>query len=312
MAQQEQYTKDFKGDVTQLTWQLKLFVSALKLLERISPTVAAHLMLEKFLTPRRKRESDYTAELPAGARRIEIFYNMVKLTGWEWGGDGPSVLLVHGWEGHTGRMLPLVRPLLEQGYRVFALDAPGHGFSPVAKTHLVDVGRAIQAMIEQHGPFYCIIGHSFGASAASIMLARNPQLMPERLVLLSPMRDIQQHFDIFASVAQLSPKLRAKVRALAPGRVGMEFEQVSTIDAVRTFIVPGLVIHDRHDTLIPYEGGALIAQNWRGSQFFSTDKLGHRRGLRNAVVQQAILDFLAKESFMLYELDQLYKRASAY
>lgn len=205
MTDQPTYTKDFKGDVSQLTWNLRFFVAALKVLGRISPMAAAHLMTEKFVTPRRKHDSDYSAELPDGAKRIEIYHSLTKLTGWMWGSEGPTMLLIHGWEGHTGQVIPLIEPLLQGGYRVFTLDAPGHGLSPPASTHLLDVGYAIQAMIEQHGPFYGIVGHSFGAAASAIMLAREMGLVPEKLVLLSPMRNLQQHFEIFTKIAQLSP-----------------------------------------------------------------------------------------------------------
>lgn len=304
--------KDFKGDVTQLSWQLRVFVAAHKMLDRVFPATAARLMLTKFITPRRKHDFDYTDQLPSGARRVEVFHNLTKITGWAWGETGPAVLLIHGWEGHTGRMIPLITPLLEAGYHVFTLDAPGHGLSPTAKTHLPDVGYAIQAMMEQHGPFYGIIAHSFGAAATAIMLGREPHLMPQRLILLSPMRDLQQHFDIFASIAQLSPQCKAHVKALVEKYIGLPFEMVSAIEAVRTFNTPGLVIHDRDDTLIPYEVGAMIAQNWNGARFVSTNKLGHRQGLRNIDVINVVLDYLAPVHVQQSSIQSVYQHASRY
>jgi pimeloyl-ACP methyl ester carboxylesterase len=205
MTQQASVNKDFKSDVTQLTWPLKLFVAALNGLDRLAPNVSTHLMLSKFVQPRRKKDCSYESRLPDGARRLAVQHNSQSLTGWAWGDSGPAILVLHGWESHTGRMLPLIKPLLAQGYRVFALDAPGHGLSPQARTHLLDVGEAIRAMMTQHGPFYGVIAHSFGAAATAVLLARHPELMPEKLVLLSPMRDLDQHLDIFARIAQLSP-----------------------------------------------------------------------------------------------------------
>lgn len=302
---------DFKGDVRKLSLKLKLFVAAVGVLEKISPAIAAQLMADKFVTPRRKKNADYSTKLPPGARRIEVFHNLTKLTGWTWGESGPAVLLIHGWEGHTGRMIPLIEPLLRQGYRVFALDAPGHGLSPSAKTHLGDVGLAIQAMIEQHGPFYGIIAHSFGAAATAIILDREPQLMPEKLVLLSPMRDLQQHFDIFAGIAQLSPALKARVQPLAAECVGCSFDQLSTIKAVRSFRLPGLIIHDRHDTLISHEVSQDIMWNWPGAQLVSTYRLGHRQGLADTDVWYHILGFLAGDCKSITDL-YIYKNASGY
>ncbi len=312
MNQETIPVKDFKGDVTQLSWPLRIFVAALKTLDHIAPATAARLMMAKFITPRRKRNYDYTDQLPPGARRIEVIHNLTKITGWTWGETGRSVLLLHGWEGHTGRMIPLIAPLLQAGYRVFTLDAPGHGLSPTAKTHLLDVGHAIQDMMEQHGEFYAVIAHSFGAAAMAIMLGQTPQLMPEKLVLLSPMRDLQQHFDIFANIAQLSPQGKERVKHLLEARIGLPFEMVSAIEAVRTFKTPGLVIHDRDDTLIPYEVGAMIAQNWRGARFISTNKLGHRQGLNNEDVLNAMLDYLAPVHLQEYKAPPMVQRISRY
>jgi pimeloyl-ACP methyl ester carboxylesterase len=209
-----------------------------------------------------------------------------------WGDTGPAVLLVHGWESHVGRMLPLVQPLLNQGYRVVAFDAPGHGLSPRTATHIIDVGDAVQDVIEQFGPFEGIIAHSFGAAATTVMLAREPQLMPKKLVLLSPMQDLEQQLDIFSKVAQLSPSRKTRLQHLVTRRVGSSLSQCSTVNAVRFFDVPGLVVHDRDDRLIPYEVGLTVAHQWYGAELISTNGLGHRLGLSNPDVITHILRFL--------------------
>ena len=42
-------------------------------------------------------------------------------------GEGPVVLLVHGWGGWRGQLGRFVAPLVDAGHRVVAVDAPGHG-----------------------------------------------------------------------------------------------------------------------------------------------------------------------------------------
>lgn len=296
MTQPASVSNDFKSDVTQLTWPLKVFVAALNSLDRIAPQVSTHLLLAKFVQPRRKKECNYESRLPAGAQRLAVQHNNLSLTGWVWGESGPAVLVMHGWESHTGRMTPLIKSLLAQGYRVFALDAPGHGLSPQARTHLVDVGEAIRAMMTQHGPFYGVIAHSFGAAATAVLLARHPELMPEKLVLLSPMRDLAQHLDIFAGIAQLSAERKARLKQLVIQRKGLSFAECSAVAAVRHFNIPGLIIHDHDDRLIPHAVGEEIARSWAGAQFVSTSRLGHRRGLGNAQVIGHIINFLAGET----------------
>lgn len=296
MTQTNLSTKEFKGDVTQLSARLRLFVAAMQVMERIAPSLVTNMMLDKFLTPRRKRDSDYTGRLPTGARRVSVRHGNLELTGWSWDGDGPAVLVVHGWESHTGRMLPLIKPLVARGYRVLSLDAPGHGLSPAAQTDVLDVSYAVQAALAQHGPFDGVIAHSFGAAATAVALARAPHLAPEKVILLSPMRDMEQHVEIFANIAQLSPVALERLKTRIAERVGLSLAQCGAVEAVRTFARPGLVIHDRDDLLIPYAVGQSVAQNWAGAQFVGTEKLGHRRGLGNPAVLNHLFTYLDAES----------------
>lgn len=304
MTQTTLSTKEFKGDVTQLSAKLRLFVAAMQVMERVAPSVVTNMMLDKFLSPRRKKDSDYTDRLPAGAQRLSVNHGDLELTAWAWAGDGPSLLVVHGWESHTGRMLPLIKPLVAQGYRVVALDAPGHGLSPAAQTDLLDVSYAVQAALTQHGPFDGVIAHSFGAAATAVALARAPHLTPEKVILLSPMRDLEQHVEIFANIAQLSSAALDRLKARIAARVGLPLAQCGALEAVRAFTRPGLVIHDRDDLLIPYTVGQSVAQNWAGSQFISTEKLGHRRGLGHTAVLSHLFAYLGTESRDPYPLNR--------
>jgi pimeloyl-ACP methyl ester carboxylesterase len=285
-------SKDFKGDLKHLSWGLRLLRVMVQVINQFFPRLCLPLLSFIFTHPRRKKDINYARNLPDGAQRLDVFHKLTRLTGWTWGEAGPAVLLVHGWESHVGRMLPLVEPLLERGYRVFAFDAPGHGLSPSAAANVIDVGYAIQSILEQHGPFDSIIAHSFGAAATTIMLAREPQLAPRKLVLLSPMRDLQQQIDIFADIAHLSVACKTQFEAEIASRVGLPIKMCSTVEAVHSLNISGLVVHDRGDQLIPYSVGVSVAQNWRRAQLISTDHLGHQLALRNPKVIHQILDFL--------------------
>ena len=46
-------------------------------------------------------------------------------------GDGPPLVLLHGWAMHSGVWGALV-PRLAQRHRVHAVDLPGHGYSAPA------------------------------------------------------------------------------------------------------------------------------------------------------------------------------------
>lgn len=68
------------------------------------------------------------------------------VTTYAWG-EGPAVLLVHGWSSHTGCMAGFVDPLLERGFRVVAFDAPAHGRIGLSDRVASDLGRRVAAFV---------------------------------------------------------------------------------------------------------------------------------------------------------------------
>lgn len=282
------------GKVARLSPALKAFTTAMRGLDRIAPRLTTELMLRQFVRPRRRRACDYRDCLPAGARQLVVEYRGETLTGWCWGEHGPTVLLVHGWEDHSGAMLSLVKPLRERGCRVVTLDAPGHGLSPGMATHLVDTGDALAALMTQFGRFEAVIAHSYGAAATANLLARQPEWMPDHLTLVSPMQDIRQHLAIFAGIAGLSltgwNRLQQRVQEL----LGEPLDDISTLQAAGRLCAPGLVIHDREDPLIPYVVSARVAERWHAADLIATQGLGHRRTLGCPDVVREVLNHMER------------------
>ena len=60
-------------------------------------------------------------------------------------GQGPDLVLIHGWGMHAGVWQPWL-PLLEQQFRVTLLELPGHGASPLVGTDLTTWAEACLAV----------------------------------------------------------------------------------------------------------------------------------------------------------------------
>lgn len=270
---------------------------ALHTLDAVSPHAAGHLAAMLFLRPRRKPIT-YTQNLPDGAQRIAIYHDLYKLTAYSWGGGDRTVLLVHGWESQIGRMLPLVSPLVEAGFRVVALDSPGHGQSPRLLTDMYDVGEAVYSALEQLAPVHSVIANSFGAAATTNMLARKGTLHPPKLVLISPMAHIEQHIGIFNQLVGVEGRLETHMRAVLGRRLPLPFDRFDLTDAVTYVDSEGLIIHDVHDPVIPFGSAQAIAEAWPNATFLATQHLGHKKLINNIHVQAAIVDFLTDAQAM--------------
>ncbi|MFI5285994.1 MAG: alpha/beta fold hydrolase [Candidatus Dormibacteria bacterium] len=105
----------------------------------------------------------------------------------DFGGDGPVMLLVHGLGGaHLNWMA--VAPQLAAHHRVYALDLPGFGRSPLAgrrSTIAANVDVVSRAIIRlSRGPVV-LIGNSMGGLLAIGAAALHPSLV-DLLVLVDP------------------------------------------------------------------------------------------------------------------------------
>ena len=106
---------------------IRLFFAVLG---RLSPALAGRLAAKLFARPRRHARPARERELIARGTRV-VLPDGLHATAW---GAGPTVLLVHGWEGRGAQLGALVDPLVAAGYRAVALDGPAHGDSPGVTT----------------------------------------------------------------------------------------------------------------------------------------------------------------------------------
>ena len=102
-------------------------------------------------------------------------------------GDGPSLVLLHGWAMHSGLWGPLV-PRLAQRYRVHAVDLPGHGHSPAPNEFTLDgCVAAVAAALAAGEPPHTVLGWSLGGLVAMRWALLEPAMVGRvALVCTSP------------------------------------------------------------------------------------------------------------------------------
>jgi pimeloyl-ACP methyl ester carboxylesterase len=111
----------------------------------------------------------------------------------DWGGPGRPALLHHA-NGFCAALWAPVAERLRAHFRLFAMDARGHGDSskpPASAANYGwsrfgdDAGAVAEELVRRHGPLAFGLGHSFGGTALALAAIERPGLF-ERLVLLDP------------------------------------------------------------------------------------------------------------------------------
>jgi pimeloyl-ACP methyl ester carboxylesterase len=208
---------------------------------------------------------------------------------WSWG-EGPTVLLVHGWNGRASQLGGFVAPLRARGYRVVAFDAIGHGDSEGHHLSLPELATCIREVADEVGDLCGVIAHSLGGAATTLALSQG--LEAQRAVFISPPSDPREFLRLFSSAIGISDAVRARVKANVERRLGMQMEDMQATVHAPSMRTPLLVIHDRSDKEVPFEVGRSVAEAWPGAELLATDGLGHQRILRDAAVTNVAVGFI--------------------
>lgn len=212
-------------------------------------------------------------------------------------GDGPVVVLVHGWGGWRGQLGGLVEPLVAAGHRVVALDAPGHGdadpgmYGPRRGT-VMECMEALEVALERFGPAAAVVAHSMGCTVASRVLAGDDPASPRagRLVLVAPNHGFDEVVDQFAATLRLTERMRTRLVATIEEVTGRRLHDFDLAPlGADGSLPPTLVVHDRDDRETPYRVAEEIVATWPRTRLLTTRGLGHRRILADeAVVAAAV------------------------
>jgi pimeloyl-ACP methyl ester carboxylesterase len=269
---------------------LRLLRLAFSTLGRLFPRLMGRWAYSLWFRTRRFPESAAGRRAAGKAQRDTLEVDDIPVAVYSWGG-GPIVLFVHGWSGRGSQVAAFADPLIAAGYRVMAIDAPGHGNTPGDRTNLLECAAVLQAFNRKYGPVYAAITHSFGGMVLAYAL--NKGMSVERAVCISAPAHIDYLLDSFTHTLGMPEGVVEDVRRRMDARFPEGFrDNISTVYNVRELEVPALIIHDENDHSVPWEQGKIIANAWPGAQFQKTSGLGHGRILRAPAVVDAAVDFI--------------------
>lgn len=272
-----------------LRWTLAVF-------EQVWPRMAVRTSTRLFLTPlpprwlQRRRPWDHHWRVDSWSfedASLTVYTEQVAP-------HAPSVLLVHGWGGHAGQMLPLAQALRAKGLRPVLLELPAHGRSNGNVSTLPQFARAVDyaaARLRQDGHHLrAVVAHSLAANASAYAASRG--LGADRLVLLAPPASPLEYTRLFAQVFGLSEATRASMQRRLEAREGILMPLFEPAAVGPRIDLPVLVVHDTGDTINRFADGQAFQQAIAGARLLQTSGLGHRKILKDEAVLQEVANFL--------------------
>jgi pimeloyl-ACP methyl ester carboxylesterase len=209
--------------------------------------------------------------------------------------SAPVVLLVHGWGGHAGQMLPLAQAVAAAGLRPVLLELPAHGRSGGAMSNSPQFARAmgyVAARLAADGhALRAAVAHSLGANGLALAVAQG--LPAERLVLLAPPASPREYTRYFAHTFGLSEATRLAMQRRFESREGILMAQLEPAAVGPRIAQPTLIVHDRDDRVNRFADAEAYRDAIRGARLVATQGWGHRRILKEAKVLEEVTRFVA-------------------
>lgn len=220
------------------------------------------------------------------------------VTVYEWG-EGPVVLLVHGWSGRGAQLGGIASALAESGYCAVAIDFPGHGKTPGSQTNGFAMAGVIRCIAQHYGAVHGIVTHSFGAVPSLYLLRK--ELDVARVVCICPPDTMEFLFGMFVRYLGIPATVEQRVKSLLERDFGhsiwQEISPVANVVRLRNVVTTAaLIVHDADDREVGIEHGQALADAWPGARLHRTTGLGHRRILRHKETIGVIAGFIAGTS----------------
>lgn len=291
MKTAQKYSLPLRDKTYSLNVSQKLQRFALNFCCNALPTLGVKVALYHFTNTRKHRPYSLQ-ELPTQAQTATLTYRKGQIVTHTWGSGDKIIYLVHGWEANTCWMKEFITPLLKDGYKVVAFDMPAHGRSSKQPTHLRDFSSALEFVISVYGKPFAILAHSFGGTATVLLLSENPHLWPKKLCLIAPMKSLDSHFQVFNTITGLPESIMDKLFLKLKMHYSLEAKKTDITQLIKNVAIPGLLIHDQKDRLIPVAVGDHFAASWNGARYLKTCDLGHRKILQNPQVVREATDYI--------------------
>jgi pimeloyl-ACP methyl ester carboxylesterase len=289
-----------RSSIPNLNNALRMFLY--RTIAKIAPDRFQRRFVQNFLKPKRPLlVSRERPDLPPPDERMRVpvgggigLVSDTWVQAWRWG-EGPAVLLVHGWEDDHHCFDAIIAALVKRGHAVVAFDLPAHGKSGGTQSTIPLAAQAMQGVAEALGPVRAVAGHSLGGAAATFAITQG-WLDVERAVVIAAPTGPTYMLNAIAKRFGMNDARKEKLFEELKRVIGYRPEEIELLPKLASLDIPALIVHSKDDAMVRFVTGEKWAANWPGAQLIALEKLGHRRLLFDPATAGKIADFVVQRA----------------
>jgi len=281
----------------QITFSIKLNRFVFKLFGRLFPQLMSWWACKLWSRTRHFPTSHRENRMQLRASECSLNVNGKQIKTWMWG-EGPIILLIHGWNGYGLQLSRLIDPLLKAGYQVICFDAPAHGQTDGKHTHLLEIRDVILALPIYYGSIHSAIAHSFGVACLSAAIDSGMSI--PNIVSISSPGGLSNLIARYCQHMHIPPATETQLRSRLKQRTGEElWQRFAESYPLSHGVERSLIIHDKDDRLVKWQESERLAKCWPNAKLLLTHGLGHQRILLDSSIHEHIVSFI--ENKMTYD-----------
>ena len=259
------------------------------------------ILVEQFCTPPYREETSFDKRAFDEKSSFDIEFEDRTLKAYSIG-EGPNVLLAHGWGSRASHMVLIARFIASNGYRVVVYDAPAHGRSKIVGqkdlSNMFEFGKALSCVANYIGDIYAVIGHSLGAITAAFTITgtgifKQYKFPVEKLVLISSPVFVEQVFENY-SIGRDELHLLPELRIALETAFNFKASEYDLLLSLQNLDSKLLLIHDEKDEEVPVSDTLLLKNKLDNLNLKLTSGYGHQKILVNRAMLGFIKEFLTQ------------------
>ncbi len=269
--------------------------SILNLFCFVLPNIVAKIAFLIFCYPIRTKIKPYHLAFLNTAIKENIKVNNKEIAVYKWGNGPKKILFLHGWNSFSFRWKKYIEALDKTKFTVLAVDAPGCGLSGGNQLEVIIYSQVLVAILSKYEGIDTIVAHSFGAVATLFAMHELKENRIKQAILMGAPTEMEDFFRFFVGQFNLSERVHNSLRHTFLEKFGKEPSYYSLPKFAKKINIPVLVIHDKQDTVCPFEGAFEMANNFKNGQLLVTNGLGH--DLKGDLCLNAVVDFCSNNNF---------------